>query len=93
MLFRSELPLGEFPAQPGALPVQVGLDTLEKGFLNLVGHRPGFPVRHDLITPIFFHFEVFGQQVRDVLAGGLARLLLALADALVQVDWHLCALW
>ena len=86
-----ELPLGEFPAQSGALPVQVGLDALKKFFSNLKGHRPGFPVRHDLITPIFFQFEVFRQQIRDVLAGGLARLLPGLRDFAVQIEVDLSA--
>ena len=64
----------------------MGFDPLEKGFVDLEGEGPGFTVRHDLITSIFFHFEVFGDEGGDVLGGGLARLFTGLRDFLMQVD-------
>ena len=84
-----ELLLGELVSGAGGFPLQVCLDALEKGFSDLEGHRPGFFVRHDLITSIFFHFEVFGQQVGDVLRGGEARLFPGFRDFLMQVEPNL----
>ncbi len=66
---------------------QIGM--LSFGFVDLEGEGPGFTVRHDLITSIFFHFEVFGEQVRDVLTGGLARLFPGFGDLLMQVEVNL----
>ena len=64
------------------------LDPLEKGFRDLEGDRSAVSC-HGRLTSIFFHFEVFGEQVRDVLAGGLARLFPGFGDLLVQVEVNL----
>lgn len=84
-----EIPLGELVASTGGLPLQVSLDALEKLLVDLEGQGSGFAIRHDFISSIFFHFEVFGQQVGDVLGGGQPRLLSGFRDFLVQVDWYL----
>lgn len=86
-----EFPLSELAPGAGGLPLQMGFDALEKGFVDLEGHGPGVVVRHSFVTPIFFHFEVFGQQVGDVLGGGEPRLLFGFADALMQVGGDLSA--
>lgn len=57
---------------------------------DLEGHRPSV-VCHDRLTSISFHFEVFDEQVGDVLRCGQARLLSGLADLGVEGDGYLCA--
>lgn len=86
---QDELPLGVLPAGAGALPLQVGLDPLEEVLGDLECHRSGVIVRHGHVTSTFFHFEIFDQQVRDVLCGGQARLLSGLAYPIVEVQGDL----
>ena len=81
-----ELPLGEFVSGAVGLPLQVGFDALEKGLVDLEGHGPGVVVWHSLVSPVLFQFEVFEQQICDVLAGGLTCLLSGCGDFLVQVE-------
>jgi len=57
---QDEVPLGEFPAGPGGLPLQVRLDPIEQFFRDLEGQGPAVVVCHDFVTSIFLHFEVFG---------------------------------
>ena len=57
---------------------------------DLEGHRSCFAA-HSRCTSVFLQIVVFDQQVRDVLAGGLARRLSGLADLRVEAEGDLSA--
>ena len=67
----------------------MGLDPLEKLIIDLESEGAGFSGRHGFVTSIFFQVEVFGDQGCDVLAGGLARLVLGLGNFAVQIEINL----
>ena len=81
--------MSDLSAQAGAFTVQVGLDPLEKLLVDLEGHGPILTVCHSCVTSVFFHFVIFGEQVGDVLCGGLAQRLLGLRYSIVEADGHL----